>query len=566
MDTITALLELATKNHQAGFLDQAEQLYRQIVDLAPSFPDLWRVWYLLGDLCQAQDRKVEAVESFCRSLQLKPDGGPAHNRLGVVLSALGKHVEAEEHFRRALDLQDSSAGIHGNLGNSLSAQGKLAEAEEAYRLAVQAQPGDANLQVCLAYVLALQKKVDQALACYQEAGRLAPGSPLVHAVWGSFLIALGRIDEAVGRLQEALRLDPACAHAWGCLSELAKENCYALSAAEIDKLRNLVLDASRPLSDQITLQFALGTVLDKLGHYDEAFTHFRCGNDLKEQRLRSQGRAFDPGRHRRLIDDLMSAYTAEHFQRTAGFGLMSDKPVFIVGVPRSGTTLVNQILSAHPQVAAAGELQEMQMIAAELPRLLSGSCRSEYVPRLDRPLAQTLAERYLHRLHQLGGTSERISDKTPENYFHLGLIATLFPRARIIHCRRDPLDTCISCYTTNFQDVRFSTSLENLGEYYRAYEKLMNHWRAVLPVPIHAVQYEDLVARQEPVERDLVAYCGLEWNENCLRFHEAREVVYTSSRIQVRQPVYSHSVGRWRRYERHLGGLHWAIRKQSTAL
>ena len=230
--------------------------------------------------------------------------------------------------------------------------------------------------------------------------------------------------------------------------------------------------------------------------------------------------------------------------------------MFIVGVPCSGTTLVNQILSAHPRIAAPGELMDMQRLAADLPRLVTPPGNgTETLLRLDREALQGMGERYLRRLEQLGGAARRITDKLPENYFQLGLIGALFPKARIIHCRRDPLDTCLSCYTQNFTSIRFSTSLDGLGLYYREYERLMGHWRRVLPMRMFEVQYEDLLVRQEAVSRELVAYCGLEWEDSCLEFHKSPGVIHTASRTQVRQPIYGTLVGRWKKYAMHLTAL-----------
>jgi hypothetical protein len=217
---------------------------------------------------------------------------------------------------------------------------------------------------------------------------------------------------------------------------------------------------------------------------------------------------------------------------------------------------VEQILASHPQAFGAGELQDIKQITVTLnrdPRLPGGypACMA----LVDRETLGGLAAQHLEHLRQLGGDALRIIDKMPHNYLHLGLIAAMFPGARVIHCRRDPLDVCVSCYCQNFRDVNYASSLEMLGFYYRQYERLMQHWRNVLPLPIHDVVYEELVADQERVSRELVRFCGLDWDDRCLSFHETERAVQTASKVQVRKPIYASSVQRWKKFERHLQPL-----------
>jgi hypothetical protein len=234
-----------------------------------------------------------------------------------------------------------------------------------------------------------------------------------------------------------------------------------------------------------------------------------------------------------------------------------ETPIFIVGMPRSGTTLVDQILAAHPQVAAAGELTYIEDLMSDLPRMVGLERSLEVLSALDAATVQAAGQRYWARLQHWGRGAARVTDKMPQNFFYLGLISALFPKARVIHCRRNPLDTCLSCYMHNFTD--FATSLESLGFYYRQYARLMEHWRRVLPMRMHEVQYEELVAQPESASRELIAFCGLEWSATCLAFHERGGAVHTASRLQVRRPIYTSAVERWRRYEKHLQPLQDAL-------
>ena len=351
-------------------------------------------------------------------------------------------------------------------------------------------------------------------------------------------------------------LDPNHVGSLATLGQLSKEGQYCLSDDEIDRVRRLAANETLRTPEQIRIHFCLGAVLHKHGQYDEAFSHFRRGNDLKQEGFRQRGTAFDAKVLRRFVDDQIAGYTPELFPSAAALGHPSETPVFIVGVPRSGTTLVNQILSAHPEVSAAGELRDMAVIAEDMRRMANPPAPvAKMLPRLDREKAWELTERYLHKLRRLGGSSRRITDKLPENYMLLGLISVLLPNARIVHCRRDPVDTCLSCYMQNFADVHFSPTLEGLGLYYREYERLMDHWRRVLPTPMFEIQYEDLLDRQEAVTRDLIAYCGLPWNDKCLEYWKSPRVIQTPSGMQVRQPMYTRSRGRWHKYATHLGPL-----------
>jgi tetratricopeptide (TPR) repeat protein len=603
--SIAAILKLAKDNHNAGNIAQAEELYRQVLRLTPASPPQGHVWYLLGAVYHAQGKSAEAVESFRQSIELRPDFPHAHYHMGIALSELVRHAEAEDCFRRALALMPGFAGCLAQLGHALAAQGKFAEAEEVYREALRVQGNaphaaagridnpsynqtapdtvgrivnpsssqaapdtavgridnpshsDPALHISLAGTLFRQDKIDLALETFQQAKALAPASAEVHAAWATLCMGLGQADDAVAHLHEALRLQPDHAGAYGFLSELVKENCYRFSAAEIDNIRRLLTTPRMPAEDRIVLQFALAHALDKLGDYDLAFAHYRQGNELRHQLSARTGQALRAGEHQQTVADFIAGFTPEFFQLARDFGHPSEVPVFIVGMPRSGTTLVNQIISAHPAAATAGELAEMEHLVADLPQLLNQPRTIGLLFRLDRLTVQAIAERYLKVLRQFGGTAQRITDKMPQNYFYLGFIAAMFPRAHIIHCRRDPLDTCISCYTHNFAD--FSTSLEGLGFYYRQYEKLMAHWREALPIPMYEVQYEELVVRPEPIIRALIDFCGLPWHEACLAFHENRRAVHTVSRMQVRQPVYTGSVGRWQRYAAHLEPLRAAL-------
>ncbi len=311
--------------------------------------------------------------------------------------------------------------------------------------------------------------------------------------------------------------------------------------------------------------FALGAVLDAQGAYDEAFGVFTQANDLRRENLRDIKREFDPARHRAFVDDIIATFDRAYFERTQDWGTDTELPVFVLGMPRSGTTLVEHILASHPLVFGAGELGEFPRIMSQVTGTpaTEGLARPEPFPT--QAVARGAAARYLRILTQLASEASRVTIKLPENFVYLGLLATLYPRARVIYCRRDARDVCLSCYFHNFQYMEYSFSLTDVAAYYREYERLMAHWADVLPLPIHEVSYEELLANQESVTRGLVAFCGLDWDDRCLSFHQTRRVVQTASTIQVRKPLSTKSAGRWRNYVSHLRPLLDALANSGTS-
>ncbi len=449
--------------------------------------------------------------------------------MGALLLEQGKVDEAIEHFQEALRLQPEYADAHVNLGNARRERLETAEAVESY----------------------------------EEALRIEPRNARAHNNLGEACLELGDASRAQVHLREALGIDPGYVSP---LLQLAANGFYSPAEPGIEKLRARLNDARLPDEAASQLHFILGYVLDRDGATDAAFEHFCRGNALRRSLFQRKGTAYDAEAHARWIDRLIAFFSSDFFKRTEGFGLASEVPIFIVGMPRSGSTLVEQILSGHSQVAAAGELKTVNRIVAGLPaKLGSAHGYPECLAALDAAQASELAEGYLAELKRHGPSAVRVTDKMLDNYLYLGLLAVLFPRARVIHCRREPLDVCLSCFFQYFKGLSFSWDLDDLGRHNRDYERLMAHWRAVLPLPVFDVAYEELVADLEAVSRQLVAFCGLEWEADCLRFEENERVVRTMSRVQVRQPIYQSSVGRWRRYAAHLAPLMQALGHEAIA-
>jgi hypothetical protein len=311
-----------------------------------------------------------------------------------------------------------------------------------------------------------------------------------------------------------------------------------------------------PGQRRAVLQYGLAQVFDARGQYGRAAEYARQANEYHLEAACRRGSPYDPAEHRAYVGQLIATFSPAHFERVRGWGLETDVPVFVVGLPRSGTSLAEQILASHPRVHGAGELTDMRAAYRRIPSLVGRQAPGvECVDALNRDAVRSLATGYLDRVRRLAPAAERVVDKMPDNYLMLGLIATLFPRARVIHLRRDLHDVGLSCWLTHFKHIRWACDLEHIGTRAREYLRLMEHWRRALPLPMLEIDYEEIVADLEGSARKLVAWCGLEWDPACLAFHRTKRVVRTASMTQVREPLYARSVGRWKHYREVLGPL-----------
>jgi hypothetical protein len=312
----------------------------------------------------------------------------------------------------------------------------------------------------------------------------------------------------------------------------------------------------------VELLFALGECFDARADYSRASGYLREANTLDLEDVDEPDR-FQPAEQEALIDRLIQCFSSTFFENVAGAGLETRQPVFVIGLPRSGTTLIESILASHSQIHGAGELLLGRDLFQSLPSLLDPSLTpTDCMPLLSRKAIRRLANVYLLRLWALSDRhASRIVDKLPDNTVYLGLLFTLFPNATIIHARRDLRDVALSCWMTNFRDVSWTNTPADISVKFRNHRRLMNHWRSVLPTTIVEVDYEEIISDLEGVARRLISVIGLDWEPACLEFHRARRLVRTGSLVQVRQPLYSRSVGRWKHYEHALSELFAAVRE-----
>jgi tetratricopeptide (TPR) repeat protein len=543
-------LSEALEEHQRGNLERASGLYQAALAEDPDHPD---ALYLLGLIAIQQGHPRQAVLLIGRAAELRPGDAVIHANLGEAYRALGDTDRTIECCRTALRLDPDHPDVHQNLALALVSMGELEPAIGHYRAVIRLKPGFAAAHHGLGKVFQTLGQLDEAKDCFLEATRLDPGQAASHASLAHVWEQLGEFDQALQSLREALRCDPVYP---GALARLATRLRDKLDQADEAAIESLLTDPKLPVEPRLQLQFGLAQVLDARGEFERAAELTMDANNLQLADFRKRGLIYDPEAHHSFIDRLVAAFAPAFFEGVRGYGVDTERPVFIVGLPRSGTSLTEQILASHSRVFGAGELTLARQIFEALPGAIHhGGMPLDSLETLDRDTVRHLARRYLGELAALNDSADRIVDKMPDNTVYLGLIATLFPRAKLIHCRRDVRDVALSCWMTNFLELRWACDPHQIARRIDEHNRLMEHWRRVLPVPMLEVDYEALVPNLETNARTIVAWCGLEWDPACLEFHKTRRPVRTSSVEQVRQPVYSSSVGRWKNYERSLAPL-----------
>ncbi|MEG3620228.1 sulfotransferase [Magnetovibrio sp. PR-2] len=578
--TVDQALQLALEHHQAGRLQDAESIYRQILQAQPNHHQALN---FLGMIAHATGNYDAALDLIGKALGVKPDDAHAHCNKGIVLNSLGRKEEACTCFETSLKFAPHEIEVAFNLGTVLKDLKRDEEACVVFQDVLKKNPRHVpamnNLGLCL---IALNKP-GEALQWFDKILGISPdfhnayfNKGLAHwhnddleiaealmknalkmgldpsganATLGQVCQTDGRIDEAVSYLREAIRLKPDYGKAHMNLARLIKvtsanEDVRAMKAAYDGPIADL--------DDKIALSFALGKVHEDLGEYERSFQFYTEGNALKRGTFHLDfEHQFDD------LNAIQKTFTPKFHETFSNTGSTDPTPVFIVGMPRSGTTLVEQIISAHPSVFGAGELYALEEVVrshfGSFHDVSEGFSAGKIHP--DK-LAQAGAD-YIDRLRQHDEEALHITDKMPANFANIGMIKLMLPNAKVIHCRRDPYDTGLSLYKTFFSntDVSYSYDLAEIGAYYKLYTLCMQHWQNVLPGFVYHVDYEDLIDNQDTCSRALVSHIGLDWDDACLQFYKSNRTVKTASLSQVRQPIYKDSVQKWKRFEPWLAPL-----------
>jgi tetratricopeptide (TPR) repeat protein len=542
---------LADLLHKRSDLAGAERLFLKASQLNPGLSELH---YKLGSIQLEQGKLDEALESLDKAISIKSDYAEAYINKGIVLDKLGLQDKAVICLRQAVALEPDSLSWRETLATTLLEGGgnALDEAMTEFGNILDIEPGHLAGLIGFAHACLYLGQKERCIETAQLILDLHPVSEAAMAGVASLYDHLGRhedaynclrplIDKGITTISVALMFASICRHVSQC-------------DKAIEQIEN-ILDGENPGPDDCRqLYFSVAELHDRQGSYEKAFKYYEKANNLKFC-------VFDPEDLPLKMNALLEVYTEEFLAEARHSDNISDKMIFIVGMPRSGTSLVEQVLDSHSRVFGAGELVYLGQTLKELQVNRDGGSGYPYCMRdIKTATLNEMANKYLARLPDHGDQYSRVTDKLPNNFLHLGSIEMLFPNARIIHCKRDPLDTCLSCYFQDFTGyMSYSYNLEHLGLYYRQYLRLMEHWKRVLNLPVLEVQYEDMVLDTEQSVRTILEFCDLPWEGSCLEFHKSIRVVNTASYDQVRRPIYKGSIGRWKNYSKYISPLKNAL-------
>lgn len=533
-----ALARVASLRGQGRFREAVEAM-RLAASLEPNSAT---IFHDLGLVCLEAGMPAEAAGSFRRAGQLKPTFAHAFWRLGVALELCGEINSAADALRKATELQPRLPEAQFRLGTILEQLGHRHEAGERYRRVLTGGPPARLRRLAEARALLIEDRDEEAERKLRRAAEIEPSDVETLTLLGFVLTYAGAFEEAASSFERALaQPERGQLHLYYDLVRCRK--ITPRDDALLQRLRSAAVERRRADDTSVKLQLALGKALDDLGQYGEAMQAFDAAADI-----RARASPFDVAAFEQRVDKIIETFSGEFLAGKHSAGNPDPTPALIFGMPRSGTTLCEQIVSSHPSAHGAGELHFWNRRGAMMEAAAMNVGDEFFIQA---------AEDCLRHLRERSGEAARITDKNPFNFQWAGLVHIVFPRAALIHCRRSPIDTALSIHQTFFSDrVRLPTGGSALVRYYRAYERLMDHWRQVLPSDrFLEVDYEDLTATPEETARRMIAHVGLEWDDRCLQPEKNTRRVKTASRWQVRQPIYRSSVERWRRYEPYLGAL-----------
>jgi len=539
---LQALIDLAVEHHSAGRLADAERLYQQVLQTDANNAV---VLHLLGALALQGGNALHAVELISKCLSAQPQFVEAHSSLGNAFKALDRFEDAVASYQTALSLNPNYAKGHYNLGTVFQHFGQTDQAVACFQKALSLDPNFFEAHNNLGAAQHGLGNLEQAAIRYQKALTLDPESAETHNALGIVRQQRGQLDQAQRSFKAALTINPDYAEAHLNLATLKTHSHHDPDILAMERAF-----ARTGLSDSQKMHFAfgLGKAFEDLQQYDKAFAFFSQANTLKRN-----GYPYSTDDSAGFLKSITNVFDQTFFGQHLGAGYTGQTPIFIVGMPRSGTTLVEQIISSHPDVFGGGELKTLaetvcRSFPGEFPHSLGEAKTSDFTK---------VGAAYVKAVKGLNTKVSFITDKMPENYLNIGLIKLALPQAKIIHCKRNAADNGLSLFKTCFSEGGhlYANELSEIGRYYQLYSNLMAHWKKLLPGFVYDIQYENIVNDQVGQTQALLDHLGLEWNDACLNFHTANRPVKTASAAQVRQPLYSRSVDAWRHYEKHMTPL-----------
>jgi len=527
-----------------GQINTSIKDYEKAVSLKPDYAE---AYYNLGITLRELGQLEAALKSYEKALAIKHEYPEAHNNLGSVLLDLGSLDSATDHFEWALAFKPNYPEAHNNLGVVERKLEKLDKAIKSFKKAIDIQPNYVQAHSNLGNILQDIGQLDAAMNCYKNALAINPNHTQCYLDIGLIHKEKGQIDDAIKFFEKALTINPSHAVTYDNLSDIKK---YTINKKHITKMQSLLSSDTLSPSDRRHLCFALAKVNENLDNQGELFKYLHEANRLRKHELNY---SFD--RSKTLFSTVKEIFSSTYpdIEKSLASEPSTFKPIFIVGMPRSGTTLVEQITSSHPAVHGAGELRTFTDILN--PILRDNLAHSKN--NLPDKTFLSIRQQYLDSLSRFNVPENVITDKMPLNFIYIGFILTAFPEAKIIHMKRDARATCWSIYKNYFHNKGngFSYNQEDLAGFYGLYTDLMDFWHQLFPDKIYDMCYEDLTTNQEEETRKLLQYCELDWDENCLNFHTSKRTVKTSSSLQVRQKMYQGSSEAWKKYEVHLKPL-----------
>ena len=540
--SINILNALGTAQMRVGQTAEGLRTFRKAVSVDPKNADARRN---LGTALVGFGDISGAVDAFAKAHVLVPADAKTTLHYATALAQARRTHEALPLFRKALATGADLPGGHNNYGLALKADCRFNEAVAAFEKALAASPDHPGITSNLADVLVLAGKAEQATKLLSDLPDSPNHDPITNQI-GNILERLGEFDKASDAFRNVLKRNPKNIWAYAGLIDSHSNSLTAKDQAALTHLANA---GDLPPREQVRADFALGQLHDSRGEFDVAFQHFSRGN-----RIRKHQNAFDIEKHRRRTDALITAFSHSILAKAPQLATASRLPVFVVGLPRSGTTLVESMLATHPLAFGAGELADLYVARHNTPHLKMGWAYPECIVEITRAHTARLAEWLIERRRELDPQAERVIDKTPAHSFDLGLAALLVDPLQVIHCRRNVLDTCLSIFTNDFGGQHaYAGDLRSLAAFVSDESRVMRHWETHLS--LRSIDYENLVENPEATIRKLVSHIGLDWDAKILNHKDRTAPIATASRWQVRQPIYTSSVGRWKNYETFLAPL-----------
>ncbi|MCP4432269.1 MAG: tetratricopeptide repeat protein [Gammaproteobacteria bacterium] len=542
-------INLGNALRDLGQFGDAEEPYRQAIKLAPEMADNRNN---LGSLLIDLDKPEEAIEQFLKAIEIDPEHIEAFNGLGNAFKAMDQPEKAIPAYLRAVEINPRHKDAFNGLGNAYTDVACTESAIEAYQRAIDIDPNHVEALNGLGNAYSEQGGLEEATAAYRKAIEIDPKHKDARLGLGKVLSDFGEIEKAITALREALVVDSDNGDTYRCLT---KNKHFSEFDDDIRKMESLFYSPDSSADRQMHLAFGLGKAYEDLAEYEKSMDFILQATKLKRETL-----DYSISETERFFARIKQVFSAEYMSDISGAGDPDATPIFILGMPRSGTSLAEQILASHPQVYGAGELSDLSKLADSIP---SPEPSMEYPESAACQSVVDLAElggKYIAAIRRYSSNAIFITDKMPHNFRYIGLIKAILPNARIVNCIRDPMDNCLSIFKNYFASTHnYSYDLTELGEYYRLYLDLMDYWKITLPGQIYDLNYETLVADAEKQVRLLLDYCHLPWDDACLNFYSTRRKVRTASNAQVRRPIYKDSVALWKRYENQLEPLKRAI-------